>query len=394
MLKTDIKRLAEEGFEEVVSIRRHLHAFPELSFQEYKTAAYIKACLDKWNIPWQPMFNTGVVGMIEGKKPSDKVIALRADIDALPIAETNKVEYVSKNAGVMHACGHDVHTSSLLGTARILQSLKDRIGGRIKLVFQPGEEKIPGGASRMIKEGVLENPAPSCIIGQHAMAHIECGKIGIKKGNFMASHDEIYVTVRGKGGHGAMPHQNIDPVLIAAHILVALQQIVSRRSNPLQPTVLSFGRVIADGVTNVIPNEVRLEGTFRSIDEDWRDRAHAEMKKMAEGMAASMGGSCEFNIVRGYPFLKNEEGLTGRLTLFAQEFLGKENVLELDSYMYGEDFSYYSQVTNASFYFLGTGNKAKGIVSPVHTPTFDIDETALALSTGLMAYLAVKQLGN
>lgn len=394
MLKAEIEKLARNVHGDVVAIRRHLHAHPELSFQEYETAEYIKNRLDEWGIPWQTMFNTGVVGLIEGKKPSDKVVALRADIDALPITETNAVEYASKNTGVMHACGHEVHTSSLLGTARILQSIKDKIGGKIKLVFQPGEEKIPGGASMMIKEGVLDNPVPASIIGQHVMTHIDCGKIGIKKGNFMASHDEIYVTVRGKGGHGAMPHQNIDPVIIAAHILIALQQIVSRKSNPIHPTVLSFGKVIANGVTNVIPDEVRMEGTFRSFDESWRNEAHVQMKKMAEGMAESMGGSCEFNVVRGYPFLKNEEQLTGQVIASAEEYLGKENVLELESYMYGEDFSYYSQVTDASFYFLGTGNKEKGIVSSVHTSTFDIDEDALALSTGLMAYIAIKQLGN
>ena len=394
MLKEEIQRLAIGALDDVIVNRRHLHAHPELSFQEYETAALIKDRLDELEISWQSMTNTGIVGIIRGEKSSDRVIALRADIDALPITETNNVEYASKNKGVMHACGHDVHTSSLLGTARILQTIKSKFGGTVKLIFQPGEEKIPGGASLMIKEGVLKNPVPDSVIGQHAMTFIDCGKIGIRKGMFLASHDEIYVTIRGKGGHGATPHLNIDPLIITAHILVALQQIVSRMVNPFFPTVLSFGKVIANGLTNVIPDEVYLEGTFRSFDENWRDEAHQRMKKMAEGIAESMGGNCEFNIVRGYPFLKNEEKLTEQVTSYAKEYMGKENVVDIDSFMYGEDFGYYSHVTDSCFYFLGTGNKEKGIVSSVHTPTFDIDENALALSTGLMAYIAIKQLGN
>lgn len=394
MLKEEIKQLAKGILGDVIVNRRHLHAHPELSFHEYETSAFIKGRLNEMGIPWEAMANTGIVAIIKGEKSSDKIIALRADMDALPITETNNVEYASKYKGVMHACGHDVHTSSLLGTARILQAIKSKFGGAVKLIFQPGEEKIPGGASLMIKDGVLKNPIPDSVIGQHAMTNIDCGKIGIKKGKFLASHDEIYVTIRGKGGHGATPQLNIDPVIITAHILVALQQIVSRMANPAFPTVLSFGKVIANGVANVIPDEVYLEGTFRSYDENWRSEAHQRMKKMAEGMAESMGGSCDFNIVYGYPFLINEEKLTEQVTSFAKDYIGKENVLDLDTFMYVEDFAYYSQVTDSCFYFLGTGSKEKGIVSSVHTSTFDIDENALALSTGLMTYIAVKQLGN
>ncbi|MBC8053872.1 MAG: amidohydrolase [Sphingobacteriaceae bacterium] len=394
MLKEKIQALAESIHEEVTGLRRHLHQHPELSFAEYQTSAFIKSQLDALGIDWTPMADTGVVALIKGDKPSDSVTALRADMDALPIIEANDVPYKSKNEGVMHACGHDVHTSSLLGVAKILQNLKPEFGGTVKLIFQPAEEKLPGGASIMIKEGVLENPKPQAIIGQHVMPLIDAGKIGIRSGKYMASTDEIYVTVKGKGGHGAQPQQNIDPVVITSHIIIALQQVVSRIADPKLPTVLSFGKVIANGATNVIPNEVYLEGTFRTMDEAWRAEAHVKMKKMAEGIAESMSGSCDFNIVKGYPFLVNEEKLTARVRAFAVEYLGAENVLDLDIWMAAEDFAYYSQAADACFYRLGTRNESRGIVSSVHTPTFDIEETALKTSVGLMAYAALRQMGN
>ncbi|MHB1179481.1 MAG: M20 metallopeptidase family protein [Daejeonella sp.] len=394
MLKDKISHLAQEFHPEVIRNRRHLHANPELSFEEYETSAFVKAKLDELGISYQKMADTGIVALITGAKPSDKVVALRADMDALPIFEANDVPYKSTKEGVMHACGHDVHTSSLLGTAKILSELKDEFSGTVKLIFQPAEERLPGGASLMIKEGVLENPKPQAVIGQHVMPLIETGKVGFRSGKYMASTDEIYVTVYGKGGHGAQPQQNIDPVLITSHIIIALQQIVSRVADPKIPSVLSFGKVIANGATNVIPNEVKLEGTFRTMDEDWRDKAHKTMKKMAEGIAEAMGGSCDFNIMRGYPFLINEEKLTADTRAFAEEYLGRENVLDLDIWMAAEDFAYYSQVSDACFYRLGTGNEKRGITSSVHTPTFDVDEDSLKLSTGLMTYIALKQLGN
>ncbi len=394
MIKEQIQELSQRIFNDVVSNRRHLHMHPELSFHETATSAYVAGKLDELGVPYVRMADNGLVGLLKGNKPSDQVVALRADMDALPINEINEVAYKSQNPGVMHACGHDAHTSSLLGTARILTEFKDLFGGTVKLIFQPAEEKLPGGASLMIAEGVLENPKPQAVLGQHVMPLIDAGKVGFRAGKYMASTDEIYVTVHGKGGHGAQPQQNIDPVIITAHILTALQQVVSRFADPKSPSVLSFGKVIANGATNVIPNEVYLEGTFRTMDEKWREEAHRRMKKMAEGIAESMGGSCEFNIMKGYPFLINEEKLTAITRSHAEDYLGKENVLDLDIWMAAEDFAYYSQVADSCFYRLGTRNESRGITSSVHTPTFDIEETALELSTGLMAYLAIKQLGN
>ncbi len=394
MIKEGIKELADKFHTSVVDYRRHLHAYPELSFHEYKTSAFIKRKLDELNIPWKAMANTGVVGLLQGEQSSSTVMALRADMDALPITETNTVQYLSMNKGIMHACGHDAHTASLLGVATILQSMKTKFGGTVKLIFQPGEEILPGGASLMINEGVLNDPKPKAIIGQHVTPTLECGKIGICKGKFMASMDEIRLTIRGKGGHGAQPHLNIDPIVIASYVIVALQQIVSRFSNPKNPTVLSFGKVIADGAINIIPDTVQIEGTFRTMDEPWRADAHMKMKKMAEGIAKSMGGFCEFNIRKGYPFLINEEKLSEQISDYASVYMGAENVVEQEIWMAAEDFSYYSQKADACFYMLGVANKEKGISSSLHNPTFNIDEDALKISSGLMAYLTIRLLGN
>jgi amidohydrolase len=393
-LKIKIGQIAERIHSEAIRDRRHLHSNPELSFHEFETRDYIASRLRGMGIEFKKMADTGLVALIKGDLPSNKVVALRADMDALPITEANDVSYKSKKAGIMHACGHDAHTSSLLGTANILLELKKEFGGTVKLIFQPAEEKYPGGASKMIQEGVLENPKPAAVIGQHVMPELQIGKVGFRAGKYMASNDELYVTIRGKGGHGAQPHQDIDPVVIAAHIIIALQQIVSRIANPNCPSVLSFGKVIANGAVNVIPDEVNLEGTFRTMDQAWRKKAHQQMKKIAEGIAKSMNATCIFKIVKGYPVLTNEERLTSQLQKFAIEYLSKENVVDLDMTMAAEDFAYYSQVSDSCFYRLGTGNKISGITSSLHTPTFNIDENSLRISTGLMAYLALRQLGN
>ncbi len=390
--KETIKGLARELAQEIVDIRRHLHAHPELSFQEFNTARFIEEKLESYDIPFSKIAGTGLVALIKGKNPDKKTVALRADIDALPIVEANDVPYKSTVEGVMHACGHDVHTSSLLGTAKILQAVKENFEGTVKLLFQPGEEKMPGGASLMIKEGALKNPAPENILGQHVMPLIPAGKVGFRSGMYMASTDELYFTVKGKGGHGAMPEINIDPVLITCHIIVALQQVVSRNCDPKVPCVLSFGKVIANGATNIIPDEVKVEGTFRTMDENWRAEAHKKMVKIAEGIAEAMGGVCEFTVLNGYPFLKNDPQLTERAKQHAIDYLGEENVVDLDLWMAAEDFSYYSQQIPACFYRLGTRNEERGIVSSVHTPTFDIDEKALEIGSGLMAWLTLNEL--
>jgi amidohydrolase len=395
MLKDRIKSLAQAYKQEVIDLRRHLHSHPELSFEEFQTAAFVAEKLKTIGITEiESKATTGWSALIKGKNPEKKVVALRADMDALPIIEANEVPYKSQNPGVMHACGHDAHTASLLGAAKILHEVRDQFEGTIKLIFQPGEEIIPGGASLMIKDKVLENPRPQYILGQHVMPMIPAGKVGFRSGLYMASADELYLTIKGKGGHGAMPETFIDPVLISAHLLVALQQIVSRVANPKIPSVLSFGRVEALGATNIIPNEVKIQGTFRTLDEGWRAKAHEKMRQIAEGIVEGMGGQLDFEIRKGYPFLKNNPELTARSVAAAQTYLGAENVLDLDIWMAAEDFAYFSQEIDGCFYRLGTRNEARGITSGVHTPTFDIEEEALEIGAGLMAWLAVSELAS
>ncbi len=393
-LREKILTRAKEIHSDVVAWRRHIHQNPELSFKEYNTAKYVASSISEMGIRGcSEMATTGLVVDLKGEKQeSDKIIALRADMDALPIVEENQVDYASKNHGVMHACGHDVHTSSLLGTLRILNDLKNDWAGTIRFIFQPGEERIPGGASIMIKEGVLKNPEPNSILGQHVMPFLPAGTVGFRSGLYMASADEVYLRVIGKGGHAAVPEKNIDPVMIASQILVSLQQLISRTASPKIPCVLSFGKVNAEGATNVIPNEVKIEGTFRTLDEEWRMQAHEKIKSIAQGIASSFGGSCEVEVRKGFPHLKNSPELTQRSQESAIELLGKEKVKDLDVWMAGEDFAYYSQEIDSCFYRLGTANEDLGITSNVHTPTFNIDESALVTGPALMSWLAIKEL--
>jgi amidohydrolase len=388
-----IKSLSVAYSQEVISLRRHLHENPELSYQEYNTAKFVAQTLRSIGIePTEGIATTGVLAEIKGKNPGKKTVALRADMDALPITELNDVTYKSKNNGVMHACGHDVHTSSLLGTARILNEVKDQFEGTIRLLFQPGEEKNPGGASYMIRDGALQNPTPASILGQHVFPLLPAGKIGFREGMYMASCDEIYIKVIGKGGHGAAPELAVDPVVIASHILIALQQIISRNASPKQPTVLTFGKISGGTAVNVIPDEVNLAGTFRAMNEVWRAEGLKKIIKMAESIAEGMGGKCEVEISHGYPYLENNPEVTRRIRKAAEAYVGKENVVDIDITLGSEDFSYYSQLVPASFYRLGTRNESKGITSYVHTPTFDIDEEALTIGPGLMAWMAIQEL--
>lgn len=393
ILKDIIRKSVSEFLEEAIVIRRHLHAHPELSKQEVQTAAFISQKLTEWGIHHQTgIAGHGIVGTIRGLIPGGKVIALRADMDALPVREENAEPYASLNPGVMHACGHDVHMASLLGAARILKSMEADLRGTVRLIFQPSEEKYPGGALPMIQAGVLENPRPDLIIGQHVYPELEAGKIGLRPGQYMASTDEVHLTVRGKGGHAAIPHKIIDPVLIAAHIVVALQQIVSRHAQPTMPTVLSFGRIIGEGAANIIPDEVRISGTMRTFDEEWRAEMKKQITHLATTLAQSMGGTCEVFIDTGYPSVFNDLNVTEKVRSYATEFLGEENVAELEMRMTAEDFSYFALEVPGCFYRLGVMNEARGITSNLHTATFDADEQSIATGMGLFAFIVAKEL--
>lgn len=389
-----IKQLSQEYFKEIRDCRREIHANPELSFEEIRTAEFVCSKLDSFGIRYKKgIAKTGVAALIEGRDPSKKIIALRADMDALPISEKNDVPYKSKNEGVMHACGHDVHTSCLLGAGKILQQLRSEFEGSIKLIFQPSEEKSPGGANIMIQQGVLDDPRVENITGQHVFTPVPVGKVAYCFGQMMASTDELYITIRGKGGHGAYPHETIDPVMMAAQFLVAAQQIVSRMVSPVEPAVVTFGKVIANGAPNVIPDEVKIEGTVRTFNEDVRKFILEQIKRTGDNICNAFNGKFILDHVEGYPSLTNDEALTRRSFERSIVYLGKENVLEVKPRMGGEDFAYYAQKIPACFYRLGTGNAAKGITSNIHTPTFDIDEDALPIGMGMLAWHAIEELG-
>lgn len=391
-LKETIQNLADELFPEILEIRRFIHQHPELSFHEHKTAEYICEVLGKENIAYRPgIAGTGILADIEGRG-NGKIVGLRADMDALPIQEENTVDYRSVNDGKMHACGHDVHTACLIGAARILNELKEQFPGKVKLIFQPAEEKAPGGARLMLKENLFGEEKPDLMIAQHVYPAMYTGRIGFKAGKYMASSDEIYIRVRGKGGHAAMPHQITDSVLIASHILVALQQIVSRHAEASTPTVLSIGKMVANGAVNIIPPEVIMEGTFRTMDEKWRKEAHSRMINMAQSIADSMGASCEFEIVEGYPVLHNDPGITAKSIEFARTYLGNDYVDELDIRMTAEDFAFFAQEYPSVLYRLGVRKPGQAQPLELHTPHFDIDEEAIKTGMGTMAWLALSHL--
>ncbi len=382
-----IKNRAEEILDEINSIRRHIHMHPELSFQEYETSEFIKQTLDKWGVFYRDgIVKTGILARIDGEKPG-KSVAIRADMDALPIQEANPVEYRSVNEGVMHACGHDVHTSCLLGTIRILNGMKDRIKGTLLFVFQPGEERIPGGARLMLEENLFGDQEPDFMIAQHVYPEMSSGEAGFRPGIYMASADEIFITIKGRGGHAAIPERITDTVLIASHIIVALQQVVSRRNSPGTPSVLSFGKVEAPGAVNIIPNEVKIEGTFRTMNEDWRKEAHGYITDIATKTAEAMGAKAEVEIRKGYPVLVNHPGLTKFASSLAREYLGDEKVSDLNIRMTAEDFAYFSQRYPSVMYRLGVAEPGAADWPSLHTPLFNIHENALKTGIELMTWL-------
>lgn len=387
MLKEKIQALAKQYNQEFIKVRRHLHSHPELSYQEFETSKFVQGKLAEWNIPFEVKATTGVVGLIRGKNPGSRIIALRGDMDALPISEENDVEYKSTREGIMHACGHDVHTTCILGAAKILNELKDEWEGTVKLIFQPGEERNPGGASLMIKDGALENPKPHGIFGMHVHPQLPLGKLSFKKGRGMASADEIYITIKSKGGHAAAPHLTADTILIASHLIVSLQQIISRNNNPTSPSVLSICSIKGGHTTNVIPSEVKLMGTFRAMDEEWRYKAHKLITKQAVELVGAMGAEADVHIDVGYPFVDNDPALTEVAWKLADEYFGKENIEETELRMGAEDFGYYTHVVPGCFYRLGVRNEVEGIIHNVHTPKFNIDEAAIEKGVGMMAWL-------
>ena len=388
-----IREKVEQYFPEIQSIRQHIHANPELSFKEFKTADFISAKLKKWGIEHETgVAGTGIVAIIRGRNPDKKCIALRADMDALPIQEANDVAYRSKNDGVMHACGHDVHSSCLLGAAKVLNDHKEELEGTIKLIFQPGEEKHPGGASLMIKAGALENPKPDAIFALHVYPALPSGTAGFRAGQYMASADELYITIEGKGGHAAMPHQTVDPIAIAAQVITGLQQVISRKSNPLVPSVLTFGKIAGGFATNVIPDTVEILGTFRTMDEKWRYEAHDWIRNITEQICSSLGAKVTIEIPVGYPSLYNDPHLTIQAETWAREFVGIQHVHTLDLRMAAEDFSFYTLHTPGCFFRIGTNRNNEDFMAPVHNSRFDIDEEALKTGVGLMSWIAVNAL--
>lgn len=390
-MKSYLQKLSSDNFEYVVGCYHHLHAHPELSFLEFETAAFIQNELTKMGISFRSgIGGTGILGRIEGKNPAGKVIALRADMDALPVNEETDIPWKSTNENVMHACGHDAHTACLLGAAKILQQTRNDFEGTVLLIFQPGEEKAPGGAFVMLKDGLFTDIEPEIILGQHVSVDFPTGILGFLPGMIMASADEIHVKIHGKGGHGALPHLINDTVLAASQTIVSLQQVRSRLCHPLIPMVLTFGKLIADGATNVIPNEVLLSGTFRTMDEEWRAKAKIHIRRIINETCAAYGCTAEIDIPDGYPCVVNNEKITNLARGFAAEWVGEENIRTLEMRMTSEDFGFFTQKYPCTFYRFGVKGDTNLNTGGLHSSTFQIDEKALETGLGGLVWLARK----
>ncbi len=388
-----VKVLSQKYFSDAVIFRRQLHRFPELSFQEKHTAFLIMKELDKLSVPYKKNIGgNGIVATLEGKNPNKKIIAFRADFDALPIVEETDLEFSSDNKGVMHACGHDIHTASLLSVLKVLKDLKEEWEGTIHFIFQHAEELLPGGAIQMLEANLFGDLQPEFVVAQHVDPDIQTGFFGFKEGRYMASNDEVYLTVEGKGGHGAMPHKINDTVLAASQIIVNLQQVASRLVPSETPMVLSFGRMMAEGATNVIPEKVEIAGTFRMFDEELRQEVHKHIVRIAESTAVAFGTKCNVDIRKGYPVVDNNKELTLLAKELAKESFGEDKIIELDYRMTSEDFGFFSQKYKSLFYRLGVGYKDKLMNFPLHSSKFNPDEKALKYAIEFMSNLAFKLL--
>ncbi len=390
-----IKALAKEQAEEIIACRRHLHAHPELSQQEHGTMAYVAEQLRRYGLePRTGVGKTGCMALLRGGiEPESYCVALRADYDALPLQEQTGLPFASEHPGVMHACGHDMHTASLLGAAKILCQLRDELRGSVMFIFEPSEEMYPGGARMMMDDGLFDEVTPDEIYGFHCLPEMDCGRVGMRKGKYMASTDELYWTVKGRGGHGATPHLSIDPILIASHIVVAVQQVVSRNASPLMPTTLSFGKIEGIGRTNIIPDEVKMEGIIRTFDEEWRLRAHDTIRRISQGVAEAMGGTCDLFIDYGYPYVVNDDACTQQVHDNAAAYLGDDKVEWLEMRMTAEDFAFFAQKIPACYYRIGIHTPGTPLCN-LHRPNLMVDERSIELAAGLVAYNAYRALEN
>ena len=375
----------------MTDFRRTLHQNPELSFQEFETSAFIQARLREIDVPFQVMATTGVVARIgEG----ERCVALRADIDALPILEESGVAFASQKQGVMHACGHDAHTAMLLGAARVLKAREAELtalNGTIKLIFQPGEELSPGGASILIKEGVLQNPRPEVIFGQHVNPDAPSGTAAFVTGTMMAATDELFWTLHGKSGHAAQPHNATDPILMAAHLITQLQTLISRRLNPFQSGVLSICSIHGGNATNVIPETVELSGTLRSMNQEWREYALRTIAEHSELLSSSSlfgSGRCEFKPMRGYPPLVNNAESTAFARTAAENLLGTVVIEDFEPKMWGEDFAYYTHEIPGTFWMLGIRPQGMNAIPGLHNSKFILDENALPVGAAMLVNAA------